>query len=98
MPEKEYFKKNSSSHSKGSPESLNKYSVGGYNSQNESHAAFAAMVNLLDDQVGQIIDKVHELGIAEKTLIIFSSDDCFDILVFIFDLLYEYYNKLQLMT
>ena len=33
------------------------------------------MIHLLDEQVGQIIDKVHELGIAENTLIIFSSDN-----------------------
>ena len=51
------------------------YSVSGYNSQEESHAAFAAMVNILDDQVGEIMDKVHELGIAENTLIIFTSDN-----------------------
>ena len=75
IPEKVYIKKNSSSSSNERTESLNKYHVGGYNSQKESHAAFAAMVHLLDEQVGQIIDKVHELGIAEKTLIIFSSDN-----------------------
>lgn len=51
------------------------YSVSSYNSQVESHAAFAAMVNILDDQVGEIMDKVHELGIAENTLIIFTSDN-----------------------
>ena len=27
------------------------------------------MINVLDDQVGEIIDKIHELGIAENTLI-----------------------------
>jgi arylsulfatase A-like enzyme len=76
MPEKEYVKKgNSSPHSKGNLESINNYNVGGYNSQKESHAAFAAMVSLLDEQVGQIIDKVDDLGIAENTLIIFSSDN-----------------------
>jgi arylsulfatase A-like enzyme len=76
MPEKEYVKKkNSSPHSKGNPESINNYNVGGYNYQKESHAAFAAMVSLLDEQVGQIIDKVDDLGIAENTLIIFSSDN-----------------------
>ncbi len=51
------------------------YSVSGYNSQEESHAAFAAMVNVLDDQVGEILDKVHELGIAKNTLIVFTSDN-----------------------
>jgi arylsulfatase A-like enzyme len=76
MPEKEYVKKgNSSLHPKVNPESVNSYNVGGYNSQKESHAAFAAMVTLLDEQVGQIIDKVDDLGIAENTLIIFSSDN-----------------------
>jgi arylsulfatase A-like enzyme len=76
MPEKEYVKKgNSSPHPKVNPESINNYNVGGYNSQKESHAAFAAMVSLLDEQVGQIIDKVDDLGIAENTLIIFSSDN-----------------------
>ena len=61
MPEKEYIKKgNSSPNSKVNPESINNYNVGGYNSQKESHAAFAAMVSLLDEQAGQIIDKVDD--------------------------------------
>ena len=51
------------------------YNVGRYNPQEESHAAFAAMINVLDDQVGEIIDKIHELGIAENTLILFTSDN-----------------------
>ena len=49
--------------------------MGRYNTQEESHAAFAAMINVLDDQVGEIIDKIHELGIAENTLILFTSDN-----------------------
>ncbi|MCU4174244.1 arylsulfatase [Carboxylicivirga sp. N1Y90] len=48
---------------------------GGYCSQVESHAAFAAMVHLLDEQVGEIVAKVEELGIAKNTLIIFTSDN-----------------------
>jgi arylsulfatase A-like enzyme len=63
LPEKKYARKKDG------------YSVGGYNSQEESHAAFAAMVNVLDDQVGEIMDKVHQLGIADNTLIIFTSDN-----------------------
>ena len=63
LPEKKYVKKKDG------------YSVGGYNSQEESHAAFASMVNVLDDQIGEIFNKVHQLGIAENTLIIFSSDN-----------------------
>ena len=46
-----------------------------YGSQPEAHAAFAAMVNNLDDYVGDIIDKLDELGISENTLIIFTSDN-----------------------
>ncbi|MCV9386648.1 arylsulfatase [Reichenbachiella ulvae] len=51
------------------------YRKGPYGSQRESHAAFAAMVYLLDKQVGEIRQKLEELGIAENTLIIFSSDN-----------------------
>jgi len=49
------------------------YKNGGYGSQPESHAAFAAMVAYLDMQVGEIVAKLKELGIYENTLIIFSS-------------------------
>lgn len=48
---------------------------GGYGSQPESHAAFAAMINLMDDQVGEIISKINDLNLEENTLIIFSSDN-----------------------
>jgi len=51
------------------------YRQGPYESQAESHAAFAAMVNVLDDQVGEIIEKLESLGLAENTLVIFSSDN-----------------------
>ncbi len=51
------------------------YKNGGYGSQKEPHAAFAAMVYLLDKQVGEIRKKVEELGIAENTIIIFTSDN-----------------------
>jgi arylsulfatase A-like enzyme len=48
---------------------------GPYGSQPESHAAFAAMVNVLDDQVGEVIQKLKDLGLDENTLVIFSSDN-----------------------
>jgi arylsulfatase A-like enzyme len=48
---------------------------GPYQSQPEPRTAFAAMVTLLDDQVGEIAAKVEELGIAGRTLIIFTSDN-----------------------
>ena len=48
---------------------------GGYGSQKEPHAAFAAMINHLDAQVGDIMDKLEELGIADNTIVIFTSDN-----------------------
>ncbi|MCK3683709.1 arylsulfatase [Maribellus sp. YY47] len=51
------------------------YKVGGYGSQPEAHAAFAAMVDYLDMQVGEIIAKLKELGVYDNTLIIFTSDN-----------------------
>jgi len=52
-----------------------RYKKGGYGSQPDSHAAFAAMINVLDDEVGEIVAKLKELKIADNTLIIFSSDN-----------------------
>lgn len=52
-----------------------RYKTGGYGSQPESHAAFAAMIDYLDMQVGEIVAKLKELGVYENTLIIFTSDN-----------------------
>ncbi len=52
-----------------------RFRKGGYGSQDEAHAAFAGMINLLDDQVGEIYAKLNELEIANNTLIIFTSDN-----------------------
>jgi len=64
------------------PESSYKGTDGGkkfrkftYGSQPEVHAAFAAMVNVLDDHVGQVVAELEKLGIADNTLIFFSSDN-----------------------
>ncbi|VGO14843.1 Arylsulfatase [Pontiella desulfatans] len=46
-----------------------------YGSQPEAHAAFAAMVHNIDDYVGDITAKLTELGIADDTLIVFTSDN-----------------------
>lgn len=56
-------------------DSVRRYKLGGYGSQPEPHAAFVAMVDLLDEQVGEIQAKLEELGIAENTLIVFTSDN-----------------------
>ena len=59
---------------KGIDEGL-QFNLGPYRSQKDSHAAFAAMINLLDDQVGEIMDKVSELGLCNNTIIVFTSDN-----------------------
>ncbi len=46
-----------------------------YGSQPEAHAAFAAMVNVIDDYVGELMAKLEELGLADNTLVIFTSDN-----------------------
>ena len=46
-----------------------------YGSQPEAHAAFAAMVNCIDDYVADVVAKLRELGIEKETLIIFTSDN-----------------------
>ena len=39
------------------------------------NAAYAGMISYLDDQVGEIITKLKELGLYENTLIVFTSDN-----------------------
>lgn len=46
-----------------------------YGSQPEAHAAFAAMVDHMDEDVGELMAKLEELGIADNTLVIFTSDN-----------------------
>ncbi len=66
LPEKSY---------EGADPGHPRYKVGGYGSQPEAHAAFAAMITVLDEQVGDLLDLVKELGLADNTLIIFTSDN-----------------------
>lgn len=51
------------------------YRHGGYGSQPTPHAAFVAMIKILDRQVGEIVKRVEELGLTDNTLIIFTSDN-----------------------
>lgn len=52
-----------------------RFRKGPYASQENPHAAFAAMVTLLDVQVGEIMAKLEKLGLIDNTLIIFTSDN-----------------------
>lgn len=46
-----------------------------YNTSRDAHAQFAAMVSRLDSYVGEIMDELTRLGLAENTLVIFTSDN-----------------------
>lgn len=48
---------------------------GGYRSQPTPRAAFAGMVTRLDAQVGQVLDRLKALGLDERTLVLFTSDN-----------------------
>jgi len=48
---------------------------GGYCTQFYPHATFAAMVYRLDVYVGQIVQKLKDMGVYDNTIIIFSSDN-----------------------
>lgn len=66
LPEKKF---------KGAEPGDSGFREGPYGTQPESHAAFAAMVTLLDRQVGEVVTKLKELGIYENTIIMFTSDN-----------------------
>lgn len=40
----------------------------------EDHRVAAAMISMVDRQVGELIDRLEEHGVAEETLVLFSSD------------------------
>jgi len=46
-----------------------------YSPQTQPRAVRAAMISRLDRDIGRIVDLLDELGLAEKTLIIFTSDN-----------------------
>jgi arylsulfatase A-like enzyme len=66
LPEKTY---------KGAKPGDKGFRSGPYGTQNECHAAFVAMVTLLDRQVGEVVAKLKELGLEKNTIIIFTSDN-----------------------
>ena len=47
----------------------------GYLPHRTPRAAYAAMITRMDRDIGRIVDLVDELGLAERTLIVFSSDN-----------------------
>ena len=55
------------------PETIDRFRQ--YDSQRHTNTAYAAMTAELDEAVGHILDKLNELGLAETTYVIFSSDN-----------------------
>ncbi len=46
-----------------------------YNAVEHTHAQFAAMITRLDTYVGQIMQKLQEKGLADNTIVVFTSDN-----------------------
>lgn len=59
----------------GSDYGDDQFDIPGYQSSPNPRATYAAMVGLLDRQVGEIIKKLNDLGLSENTMIVFSSDN-----------------------
>lgn len=49
--------------------------IGTYDAQERPHAAFAGMVSRLDRDVGRILDRLDRLDLADRTLVLFTSDN-----------------------
>jgi arylsulfatase A-like enzyme len=47
----------------------------GYEGSDDAHAEFAGMVTYLDKLVGQVLERLEKLGIADNTVVFFSSDN-----------------------
>ncbi|WP_240971080.1 arylsulfatase [Flammeovirga aprica] len=62
-------------HKKGSEYGDEDFMITRYSSQPEPRATYAAMVELLDRQVGEVIQKLEENGLMENTIVIFTSDN-----------------------
>ena len=60
---------------KGCDDGCAGFRKGGYCSQPEPHATFAAMIYRLDVYVGQVVAKLKELGLDDNTVIVFCSDN-----------------------
>lgn len=59
----------------GKEEYIKKYEAKIKPGQKQDNPVFAAMVQSVDDSVGRVMRKLDELGIADKTVIIFMSDN-----------------------
>lgn len=78
QPEDEFYRKYADRFEE-TPHKGNDYgpraSVPGYSSVEKPRASYAAMVSRMDAYVGEVIQKVKDLGIEDNTLIMFTSDN-----------------------
>ncbi len=51
------------------------FRLGPYGSQPEAHAAYAGMITELDDNVGELLQALSELGLEKNTIVLFASDN-----------------------
>jgi len=59
----------------GKPELVERYAARIRPGMRHRNAAYAAMVRSLDENVGRLLAKLEQLGIAERTAVIFTSDN-----------------------
>lgn len=59
----------------GKPELVAKYQARVKNGMTHTNATFAALMETLDENVGRLLDKLDELGVADNTVVIFYSDN-----------------------
>ncbi len=59
----------------GKPELVERYRKKVKPDMHHQNYEYAAMVHSLDENVGRILDKIDELGVAERTIIVFFSDN-----------------------
>lgn len=59
----------------GKPELVEKYKAKIHEGMTHKNAAFAAMMQTLDENIGRLLDKLDSLGIADNTLVVFYSDN-----------------------
>jgi arylsulfatase A len=59
----------------GKPELVDYYKRKIQEGMNHKNARYAAMVHCLDENIGRMLDKLDELGVADNTMVIFFSDN-----------------------
>ncbi len=59
----------------GKPELVEYYKNKVRPGMNHQNYEYAAMVHSLDENVGRVLDKIDELGLAERTIVVFFSDN-----------------------